>query len=242
MKNEQSATKSTWQYIVKYATEILVIFIGITISFMFDEWNQGRQKTQQEIAYVESLLTDIAIKKEELKNDSPSALRWIDRLDSIKRNRLSDQLSDKQVAWFYGILSGGDIFFFLASTPSYNTSFSTGMWQDLPDSVRREVYNLFMDDFEYDRMIYTELKATMSNFRNSYMMSYGLLQSGARYGLAGSALKAFRGEIRKQPYENVINEIIIQEKDLYQRNMNSINKIDVVSAMLRNYLSALKNL
>lgn len=240
MNNEQP-TKSLWQHFLRYAAEILVIFIGITISFMFDEWNQGRQKVQREIAYVESLLTDIAIKKEELKNDSPHALRWIDRLDSINKNRFSDQLPEKQVAWFYGILSGGDIFFFLSSTPSYNTSFSTGLWQDLPDSVRREVYNLFMDDFEYDRMIYTELKATMSNFRNSYMMSFGLLESGTRNGLAGSALKAFREEIRKQPYENVINEIIIQEKDLYQRNMNSINKIDVVSGMLRNYLSALKN-
>jgi hypothetical protein len=240
MKNEQPA-KSLWQHFLRYATEILVIFIGITISFMFDEWNQNRQKSQREVAYVESLLTDISLKKLELQEDSPSALVWIDRLDSINQRRVTGQVPNAQVNWLYQILTNGDIFFFLSSTPSYNTSFTTGMWQDLPDSVRRQVYDLFVVDFEYNRMIYDELKSTMSNFRNGYMISSGLLVSGTRNELRDDQMKEFRNDLRKQPYENVINEIIIQEKDLYRRNMNSIKRIDEVSRVLNNYLAALRN-
>jgi hypothetical protein len=115
------------------------------------------------------------------------------------------------------------------------------MWQDLPDSVRRQVYDLFVVDFEYNRMIYDELKSTMSNFRNGYMISSGLLVSGTRNELRDDQMKEFRNDLRKQPYENVINEIIIQEKDLYRRNMNSIKRIDEVSRVLNNYLAALRN-
>jgi hypothetical protein len=166
---------------------------------------------------------------------------WIDRLDSINQRRVTGQVPNAQVNWLYQILTNGDIFFFLSSTPSYNTSFTTGMWQDLPDSVRRQVYDLFVVDFEYNRMIYDELKSTMSNFRNGYMISSGLLVSGTRNELRDDQMKEFRNDLRKQPYENVINEIIIQEKDLYRRNMNSIKRIDEVSRVLNNYLAALRN-
>ena len=43
----------------EYVVEILVIIIGITLSFAVDEWKDLRQKRELEQVYLKSLLSDL---------------------------------------------------------------------------------------------------------------------------------------------------------------------------------------
>ncbi len=43
----------------KYLFEVVVIFIGITASFLFEEWRQGREKDEKAIAIMKSLVVEL---------------------------------------------------------------------------------------------------------------------------------------------------------------------------------------
>jgi len=72
----------------KYIFELLVIFIGITLSFMFEDWRENRSNRKREIEYYKNLLIDIESDRTYLNqivfysnrviNDVPKAINWID--------------------------------------------------------------------------------------------------------------------------------------------------------------------
>src|ERR1044071_3014979 len=99
-------TTSVVQVMLKYAAEVIIIFLGITISFLFDQWREERQKKRDLIELSESLLLDIGGLKTKLKDDLVGSRAWIHQLDSLRIQRGSDQFSERQLKWFYGLVTG----------------------------------------------------------------------------------------------------------------------------------------
>ena len=54
--------------LLKFLLEILIIFIGITLSFLFDEYRDDRKNAQARKEIVSALLKDVEIKSNELIN------------------------------------------------------------------------------------------------------------------------------------------------------------------------------
>lgn len=73
--------------IQKYVFEIIVIFIGITMSFIFEEWRNSRQDDQKAREYYELLLADI-------KTDSIGLIKLFDDLN-FEQPRMDSVLTKK---------------------------------------------------------------------------------------------------------------------------------------------------
>jgi len=223
---------------VKYIIEIVVIFVGITISFFFDEWKQGRELLHRKIAYTESLIYEIGLKKKELISDSPAALVWISRLDSINANRLSGKVTEKQLTWFFEVMTRRTTFFFNGSTPSFNT-IST-VWQELPDTIQLQIHSLFLQDFGYNELIYKDLRTTIIDFRTHFLIPFADMNFVDKGGGSNLNFKLFGEEIKKQAYGNLIAEIMIQEGSLYKIDKRAISKIESLRKNLTKFISDLK--
>jgi len=142
MVSGKGLRKNLGRTISRYLTEVIVIFIGITISFLFEQWREARNNRAKEREFVESLITDLRAKKNELATDFGGFKRNIRIADSCFSfayqdkelpNSLLRSLHRIQYS-FWGFRSG---------SPTYNSSSATGLWQQLPDSLRRQIFTLY---------------------------------------------------------------------------------------------------
>lgn len=166
MEETITSKKKFFKILGRYLTEIVVIFIGITISFMFDEWREGRNNRQKEKEFVRSLITDLKEKKNEIKDDSTGSIRTIQVIDSCfiyfyQSKEPPDELTKDLLSRIQTPQ------LFSPSTPTYKSSSSTGQWQQLPDSLRRMTYSayekhLFLLESYYKRL--DELHHELENF------------------------------------------------------------------------------
>ena len=77
MKNKIG--KSTTKRLSRYLTEILVIIIGITLSFALNEWNNNRNEYEAYKNHLENLSSDLEIDFKQMKSDRES-------VNNIKKN------------------------------------------------------------------------------------------------------------------------------------------------------------
>ena len=210
----------------RYTAEIAIIFIGITISFLFDQWRSERAGLKAQEEFLESLITDLKAKKDELTYDNPQAKLWIQRLDSIQKFRSSGKVSEKQLIWFHSIMLRGGTFFFNSSTPTFTGAIGTPVWQSLADSTKRHIYHVYMEDLEWNHLAYRQLSETMNLFRNSEMTANGILSLNLSEESSQQDLDAFAREIARPPYGGVIQNIIAGEKFLLEKGQDSAADIE----------------
>ena len=136
----------------RYFSEILIIFVGITISFWFENWRAKREEQNDLREVVKSLRVDLSEKKEELLSDIKFIRIHIDELDSCVKLLQSGQCS---VALLIDIRRRFDTdhWFFASTTPTFEASANTGTWQLLPDSLKHQIYNLYVGNFGYLEII-----------------------------------------------------------------------------------------
>src|SRR5690349_13263475 len=91
---------SVLQLGLRYMAEVLIIFLGITFSFLFDQWREERQKRKDLIELSQSLLRDVEGLKVKLKDDLGGSATWIDQLDSLRIERTTKKISARQLNWF----------------------------------------------------------------------------------------------------------------------------------------------
>src|SRR5271170_5465250 len=139
----------TKEGLIKFFVEILIIFFGITLSFLFEEFREHRKETQIKKDVITSLITDIELKKTELEYDQNIVQESIDPIDScfllIKMNLpLSVSLIKNlvtSISYDYGSFS--------TTTPTYISLATSALWQELPDTIKRQVFDLYNGDFTY---------------------------------------------------------------------------------------------
>jgi hypothetical protein len=67
----------------KYLFEVVVIFIGITLGFIFDEWRENRNKNSQQRILFESIKTDVLQTKVLLQNTDTTNTELITNMEQI---------------------------------------------------------------------------------------------------------------------------------------------------------------
>ena len=132
-----------------YLLEILTIFIGITISFMFDEWRVNQEQRLKQKELVGSILSDLRAKRGELVEDLKANEQYGRSMMAVVEQLDAGQPIPRDTA----ILAIGrmniDHWFFGESTPAYTSASATGLWQERPDSLRAPIGMLYYRDFGY---------------------------------------------------------------------------------------------
>ena len=88
MQSEPAETtdmgKNQWRLGIKrYLIEIMTIFIGITLSFAFEEWRDGKKENRATIDLLQGLDLDLVGKTEEVTNDYKANKNCMLYIDSV---------------------------------------------------------------------------------------------------------------------------------------------------------------
>ena len=131
--------------IFKYLVEILVVTIGILIAFALDNWNQNRNKKQQEYEILNQINEDLKVVLQDLKNDfiiHKIALKSHARIDSMTKYNIP--YSEEMTFDFYWVKE--DEFIFPNKTGfEMLESFGTNLISNL--ELRNSISYVYNHDF-----------------------------------------------------------------------------------------------
>jgi len=136
----------TKQKMFTFLFEVLVIFTGITLSFVFDNWKQNRDSEEKQIFYLQSIHEDLSDDIKELADDIKlyqnciKALRFYTRYDA-KNNPHPDRL----MRYYAYIYQSGDVFF---NTAGFDALKSTDNMKVLKDrELLKKIIKIYQNDF-----------------------------------------------------------------------------------------------
>lgn len=197
--------------VLGYLVEIVTIFIGITLSFVFEDYRQARNERSNRNELIKSLIIDVEFKKREIKGDIDAIVWQYKTIDScLWFVRQGKKAPPRLLRNLYSVMNA-DFSHFEASTPTFLSLTSTGVWQQLPDSLRRQIYNSFNHDFIYLNTMYKKAAEYSSFIQEHYLVANALmkpLEEEPDDELANQALadKKFRSALllfRNQNYNTI---------------------------------------
>lgn len=239
MSSTPSKPRRVLQLMLRYTAEVIIIFLGITISFLFDQWREERQKKQDLIELSQSLLGDIEALDAKLKHDLQGSAEWIGQLDSLRLQRTTNSISDPQLAWFSDVVTGKSIFIFEPHSPTYLSAVNSSLFNELPDSIRNQLHKLYQVRLPLFQLLYNLQQENITHFRNNTVVPANayLYQQEAELR---PDLQKLASEIKRPVYGNFINQLIIMEREVYQLNEGASVVLIGLQGSLRGYLGKLK--
>lgn len=234
---KQLKSSSVPQLLLQYLAEVIIIFLGITISFLFEQWREEKRQQKELIELSESLLTDIGGLKAKLKEDLDGSTNWIAQLDSLRQQRITNKFSAPQLKWFYRMVTGQTIFLFDPSSPSYMSAVGSGIVNELPDSIKNQLYNTYRKQLPLFQLLYDQQQESITNFRNTIMIPTSTYFSEKEGSLINLDADLLAKEIQHPVYGNFINQIILTEKEVYAMNEDIYNSLTTLEGSLQNYIN-----
>jgi hypothetical protein len=133
---------------LKYAFgEIVLVVIGILIALQINNWNEKRKDSNKEDQLIDVLITDLQSKKAEFKSDLAIGKSIIQNsdisIDYWNRNNKIDTLNLKFLLKYLA----EDEWFFNENSPVYATIAGSELWKELPDSLNRQIDNMYRMQF-----------------------------------------------------------------------------------------------
>lgn len=232
---------NTFQLLLRYAAEVLIIFLGITISFLFDQWREERQQKRDLIELSESLLMDLESLKAKLHEDLDGSKNWITQLDSLRIQRTSNAYAERQVEWFSKVITGQIFFLFQPHSPTYLSAANSSLYSELPDTIKNELYQLYQVRLPLFQLLYNLQQENITHFRNNTVVSSGIYLYQSETGSSRPDLKKLGLEIQRPIYGNFINQIILMEKEVYQLNAGASESLTGLESSMRSYIRELKD-
>lgn len=232
--------KNIFRPVLKSLAEIVIIFLGITISFLFEQWREENQERKELIELTKSLLTDAETVKARLISDLKGTEQWLGQLDSLRADRESNTYSTKQLTWFYSLIIGKEFGLFDPNSPAYLSAVSSGMIDKLPDSVQSQIYSVYQTRLRYFQFLYNQQQESITHFRNNILVPANTYLFHQGSSSAEVDLKKLAIEMQRPIYGNFINQIISTENVIYKRNLTTTKSVERLIEVLLNYLNALE--
>jgi uncharacterized protein YjiS (DUF1127 family) len=228
--------RSIPQLLLRYLAEIIIIFLGITISFLFEQWREEKRQEKDLIELSESLLTDIRALKTKLKSDLGGSSAWISQLDSLRVQRIGEKISERQLVWFYRMVTGQVVFLFDPYSPTYISAVSSGIINELPDSIKNQLYTLYRVQLPFFQLLYDQQQENITNFRNNTLLPANTyLYRKEITGISPDEIVLAK-EIQKPVYGNFINQVILTEKEVYKMNEEAFETLTELEGSLQEYI------
>jgi nitrogen fixation-related uncharacterized protein len=232
--------KSIYHRLIVYFVEIAIIFIGITISFLFEQWREDNRQKQDLIGLAESLIRDAEIGKAHLESDLNGTDTWLINLDSLRIQRDLEKISDSKLFWFYNLLIGKEFGLFDSKSPAYLSAISSGLLTKLPDNIQIKIYNVYESKLPDLQHLYDQQNETAKYFRNEIMIHSSTYLYHKNASTVSIDLKMFAHEVQQPIYGNLINQILSAEKVIRSRNIKITEDLDSIIRTLRDYIELLK--
>jgi hypothetical protein len=231
---------TTTRVMGRYLAEIMIIFVGITISFVFEQWREEQKKKSERIELVKSLLADVNALKVKLKEDLGGSLNWISQLDSLRNQRTSKKFSDRQLNWFYKMASGQIIFLFDPYSPTYMSSVANGTLNELPEHIKNQLYIVYRVKLPFFELLYNQQQENILSFRNTTMITSNSYLYETKPSAIHPDMKLLSVEIQRSDYGNFINQIIITEREVLKLNEEASASLTELENSLHEYINANK--
>ncbi len=143
-----------------YVAEILVVFVGITLSFFFDEWRKDRRDEKRKTELIESLYKDVSVKIAEMRSDSQDVEFLLEGLGQVVKSSEAGGITAKERDFIF-LISNLPPAYFDWNTPTYDYAASTEDWFLLPDSLQRVLHHFYYNSLNFCRETYaTKQNAT----------------------------------------------------------------------------------
>lgn len=227
--------------ILRYIAEVTIIFLGITISFLFEQWREEQRQKKDLIELSESLLRDIDSFKTKLSGDLAGSTQWIRELDSLRVQRTSNRTSEPQLNFLNVLITGQLIFLFDPYSPTYSSATISGLANELPDTIRNQLYRLYQVELPLFQLVYDQQQENITHFRNNTMVpATTYLYEDKDGSPVRLHFQKFAQEVQRPVYGNFINQTIVLEKKVYQINESISGSLAALEASLRKYLKELK--
>lgn len=229
-------TGSKTQLLIRYVAEIVIIFLGITFSFLFDQWREETKKKKELIELSKSLLTDIEALKVKLKADLAGSSDWISQLDSLRIQRSLNKFSERQLTWLYKMATGQVFFLFDPYSPTYMSALGSGAINELPEHIRNQLYKLYRVQLPFFQLLYEQQQENITNFRNTTITGMTTDLYTKQISEINPDLNVLSKEILRPVYGNFINQVISTEKSVYKMNEEAFNTLMLLEKSLRDYI------
>jgi hypothetical protein len=226
---------------LRYLTEIVIIFIGITISFAFEQWREDQRQKKALIELTESLLIDLKTSQKELEIDLTGSGMWVDRMDSIRVFGLQKKLTQQQLQWFYAVVTGQEMFLFKPYSPTYSSASTTTQWNQLPDTIRAEIYRVNQHQLRFLALLYEQQQENITHFRLAMSNPSAMHLPLANAQMISPDYEILSKLITQDNCQNLINQILITEKMCYLKNESTIKIMSNLEKNLEQYLSVLRD-
>lgn len=240
MSSKQKKSKPL-RLILRYAAEVLIIFLGITISFLFDRWREDRQKREDLIELSQSLMMDIGGLKTKLIEERGGSETWIRQLDSLRSQRITNSTTERQLFWFYRLITGQIAFLFESHSPTYLSAANSSLYAELPDSLKNDLYTLYQVRLPFFQLLYNQQGENVTHFRNNVVVTSGADLYHQDATQLRPDLKKLAQELQRPAYGNFINQVIILEREVYALNESNTKYLTVLEKSLLNYITELKD-
>jgi len=232
--------KSIYHRLLVYFIEIVIIFIGITVSFLFEQWREENRQKQELIGLAESLIRDAKIGKAHLESDLSGTNTWLLNLDSLRIQRDLEKIDESELLWFYNLLIGKEFGLFDSKSPAYLSAISSGLLTKLPDSIQLKIYGVYENKLPDLQHLYVQQNETAKYFRNEIMIHSNNYLYHKHASTAIIDLKMFANEVQQPIYGNLINQFFKAEEVIRSRNIKIKNDFDSIIRSLVNYIEVLK--
>lgn len=226
--------------LARYIAEVVIIFLGITISFIVEEWREENKQKQELIELTKSLIIDAEAIKMKLVDESTGSELWLRNLDSIRIQRESTKISEDKLQWFYRMITNQTFAIFDPNSPAYLSATNSGLIDKLPDSVQSKIYNVYQVRLRNFQFLYDLQIESITHFRNYTMIPTGKYLYLRQTPSVEIDIERFAEEIRHPAYGNFINQIIATEKIVFRLNSSSTKSITELIETLNKYRAALE--
>lgn len=145
-----------------YFTEVTIIFLGITFSFLFEQWRQDRAQQQLQLETLSLFANDIKQKIDEAGRDSTDFREMklsLDTLLMVGENKLNLDLTiEKRRVGFYLAMNVGSIHYFQWNTATFQNVLSNGNIKSIKnDSLAQAILQFYQGTLygvhlSYDRL------------------------------------------------------------------------------------------
>ncbi len=223
----------------RYFAEIVIIFIGITISFLFDEWREEKSNQQKESEFIESLLGDLRYKKDEIQTEADGIREFMLNSDTLLTCLQKDKILNERLIGYILNSYDFDNNFFNAATPSFSASIAPDQYHGLPDSLRREIFEIY-GSFDFLRLYFETVDKARFNFKSNNMTTAGIFNAHRVILLKGDTLQKpdyvkIRQYFHSDELLNNMQLILNYERDKAAIIQSIDRRIDTLVVKLRVY-------
>lgn len=229
--------KSLFTKVGTYLVEILIIIIGITLSFALNEWKEKRSNHEAYYEYLLSLQQDIKVDSLQMATDIRLFKRISSGIDLILRyddKYRKDSLfhfatAVDQMTTFIDFLPNNNTFQILSSTGGFNVFENK--------ELVSEITQLYQFDFAFIKMMGSEIQNDRRNHLEPYMLKHIVLEDKETF----PEIKTDIPRLIKDPlFRNICYNYggsCWSTINSYRRAMKRLNKID---KMLKEELEGFK--